>query len=308
MIVPEYLQKGDTVGVVATAKKVHKAHTLRGIELLKSWGLYVLVGEYVFAGHQQFAGTDEQRTQDFQAMIDNENVKAVFMVRGGYGTTRIIDQIDFSGLNKFPKWVCGFSDITAIHAHLFRMGIASIHAPMPSFFYALEKQPLNWLRDLIFGKKQTLEVSRHPLNRNGKINGNLVGGNLSLICHTIGTASEIITKGNILFLEDVGEQLYNLDRMMVQLKRAGFLTNLAGLVVGQFTAMKDDDPFGQDAHEIVKEHVKDFPYPVAFNFPIGHSNMNHAVPIGVACKLDINDDRSLSGTILAQIRQSARPG
>lgn len=293
MIIPEYLQKGDTVGVVATAKKVHKAHTLEGIEILKSWGLNVLVGEYVFAEHQQFAGTDAQRTQDFQAMIDNKDIKAIFLVRGGYGSTRIIDQINFSSLNKFPKWVCGFSDITAIHSHLFRLGIASIHAPMPSFFYALDEKPLNWLRDLVFGEKQTLEVSHHPLNRNGKINSKLVGGNLSLICHTIGTASEIITQENILFIEDVGEQLYNLDRMMVQLKRAGFLGNLAGLVVGQFTDMIDDDPFGQDANEIVKEHVKEFQYPVAFNFPIGHSNMNHAVPIGVACKLDINDARSL---------------
>lgn len=293
MIIPEYLQKGDAVGVVATAKKVHKAHTLEGIEILKSWGLDVLVGKHVFAEHLQFAGTDDQRAEDFQSMIDNEDIKAVFLVRGGYGSTRIIDQIDFSSLNKFPKWVCGFSDITAIHSHLFRLGIASIHAPMPSFFYALDEKSLNWLRDLVFGEKQTLQVNHHPLNRNGKITGTLVGGNLSLICHTIGTASEIITKGNILFIEDVGEQLYNLDRMMVQLKRAGFLANLAGLIVGQFTDMKDDDPFGQDANEIVKEHVKDFQYPVAFNFPIGHSNMNHAVPIGVACKLDINDARSL---------------
>lgn len=293
MIIPEYLRKGDAVGVVATAKKVHKAHTLQGIEILKSWGLNVLVGEYVFAEHQQFAGSDQQRAEDFQAMIDNEDIKAIFLVRGGYGSTRIIDQIDFSSLNKFPKWICGFSDITAIHSHLFRLGIASIHAPMPSFFYALDEKPLNWFRDLVFGKKLALEVEQHTLNRNGQIGGKLVGGNLSIICHTIGTASEINTEGNILFIEDVGEQLYNLDRMMVQLKRAGFLANLAGLIVGQFTDMKDDDPFGQDANEIVKEHVKEFQYPVAFNFPIGHTNMNHAVPIGVACKLDVNDNSSL---------------
>jgi muramoyltetrapeptide carboxypeptidase len=293
MIIPAYLQNGDKVGVIATAKKVHKTHTLQGIEILKSWGLDVLVGKHVFAEHLQFAGTDGERAEDFQSMVDYEDIKAIFLVRGGYGSTRIIDQIDFSSLKKHPKWICGFSDITAIHTHLFRMGIASIHAPMPSFFYALDEKPLNWMRNLVFGKMQKLDFEHHPLNRNGQIKGKLVGGNLSIICHTIGTTSEIITKGNILFIEDVGEQLYNLDRMMVQLKRAGFLHDLAGLIVGQFTDMKDDDPFGLDANEIVYEHVKEFLYPVAFNIPIGHSGQNYAVPIGVECRLNVGDDKSL---------------
>jgi len=292
MIIPKYLRKGDKVGVVATAKKVNKSNTLKGIEILRCWDLDVMVGDYVFEEHMQFAGSDQQRAEDFQKMINDEKIKAIFLVRGGYGSTRIIDRIDFSKLMKFPKWICGFSDITAIHSHLYNHGIASIHSPMPSFFYALESEPLQWLKDKVFGKKQTLVVEHQSLNRDGKTDAKLVGGNLSIICHTIGTPSEIKTQGNILFIEDVGEQLYNLDRMMVQLKRAGLLKDLAGLIVGQFTEMKDDDPFGLTANEIVYDHVQEFNYPVAFGFPIGHSTINYAVPIGVNCKFTVNSENS----------------
>lgn len=292
MIIPDYLNKGDKVGVVATAKKVHQTNTLKGIEILKGWDIEVIVGDHVFAEHRQFAGTDQQRAQDFQTMINDEEIKAIFMVRGGYGSTRIIDSIDFGKLREYPKWICGFSDITAIHSHLYNFGVASIHAPMPSFFYALEPDPMLWLKDTIFGKHQILEVNHHVLNNEGAVDAELVGGNLSIICHTIGTSSEIKTKGNILFIEDVGEQLYNLDRMMVQLKRAGLLNGIAGLIVGQFTEMKDDDPFGLSANEIVHEHVQGENFPIAFNFPIGHSTNNYAVPIGVKCKFAVKTDHS----------------
>jgi len=294
MLIPDFLHKGDRVGVVATAKKVHTANTKKGIEILQDWGLKVEVGKHVFCSHQIFAGTDEQRLDDFQKMINDPDIRAIFIVRGGYGTTRIIDQIDFNPLQLSPKWICGFSDITAIHAHLFRLGIASIHAPMPSFFYSLNQHALKWFKDLMFGEKRDLIAKPGKLNKHGQARSKLVGGNLSIICHTIGTPSEIITQGNILFIEDVGEQLYNLDRMMVQLKRSGFLNDLAGLIVGQFTDMKDEDPFGMDSYEIVYEHVKDFDYPVAFNFPIGHSSSNYAVPIGVECSLSVDS----KGTIL----------
>jgi muramoyltetrapeptide carboxypeptidase len=290
MIIPPFLKAGDKVGVVATAKKVHKANTLKGIELLKSWGLHVVVGAHVFDVYHQFAGDDAQRAADFQQMLDDDELCAIFPVRGGYGTTRIIDELIFEKFIQTPKWICGFSDITALHTHLFKMGIASIHAPMPSFFYALNEIPLSWLHQLLFGKKQSLQVGGQTLNRQGVVSAPLIGGNLSIICHTIGTPSEIITKGNILFIEDVGEQMYHLDRMMVQLKRGGFLNDLAGMIVGQFTEMKDDDPFGMTANEIIYSHISEFNYPIAFNFPFGHTNDNHAVPIGVASTFKVSEN------------------
>lgn len=293
MIVPEFLSRGDKVGIVATAKKVHKETTVKGIEILKAWGLDVQIGKHVFEVFHQFAGTDEQRTEDLQLMINDPEIKAILMVRGGYGSTRIIDQIDFTPLTKNSKWICGFSDITAFHLHLCKLGIASIHSPMPSFFYALNQKSLQHFKELIFGESLVYKIATSKLNKHGIANGKLTGGNLSLICHTIGTKSEIATRGHILFIEDVGEQLYNLDRMMVQLKRAGFLQNLAGLIVGQFSDMKDnDDDFGYDANEILYAHTKDFDYPIAFNFPIGHTNENYAVPIGVNVKLIVDKNGS----------------
>ena len=293
MIIPKFLSAGDKVGIVATAKKVDKENTLKGIEILKSWGLNVTVGKFVFHTFHQFAGTDEQKVQDLQNMINDHEVKAIVMVRGGYGSTRIIDQIDFSPLLDYPKWICGFSDVTAFHLHLFNLGIASIHSPMPSFFYALHQNSLQTFNDLIFGKKIVYRNKNHELNRLGTSIGKLTGGNLSIICSTIGTKSEIKTRNQILFIEDVGEQLYHLDRMIVQLKRAGFLKQLAGLIVGQFSDMKDnDDAFGFDAHDIIYSHTREYDYPVVFDFPIGHTNENHAIPIGIVAKLTVDSKGS----------------
>lgn len=294
MIIPNFLKSGDSVGIVATAKKVDRENTLKGIDILKSWNLNIVLGKYVFSSFNQFAGTDEQRAEDFQSMINNPEIKAIFMVRGGYGSTRIVDHINFSPLKDHPKWICGFSDITAIHLHLYNLGLCSLHSPMPSFFYALNKKSLNWLRKMVFGGKHILKIDRHSLNKQGMATGKLIGGNLSIICHTIGTSSEINTGRNILFIEDVDEPLYHLDRMMIQLKRAGFLYNLAGLIVGQFTEMEDsEDSFGFDATEIIHSHVMEFNYPVAFNFPIGHTSNNYAVPVGVEVHLDVNESGSV---------------
>lgn len=289
MIIPPFLKAGDKVGIVATAKKVNKANTVAGIEILKRWGLQVVVGTHVFDVYNQFAGSDEQRAADFQQMLDDDDLSAIFAVRGGYGTTRIIDDLNFEKFRRTPKWICGFSDITALHLHLYTLGIASIHAPMPSFYYALNEITLNWLQQLLFGKKQILHVDGQTLNRRGAVSAPLIGGNLSIICHTIGTSSEIVTTGNILFIEDIGEQLYHLDRMMVQLKRGGFLNNLAGVIVGQFTDMKDDEPFGMTANEIIYDHIREFDYPIAFNFPIGHTNDNYAIPVGVVAKFNVSE-------------------
>lgn len=294
MIIPPYLKKGDKVGVVSTAKKVDKANTLHGINILKSWGLEVITGNHVFSSFYQFAGTDDERLEDVQDMFDNHELKAIFMVRGGYGSTRIIDRIDFSILKSHPKWICGFSDITAFNLHLYNFGIASFHAPMPSFFHALNQFSLEWCKKAVFGEELKLLNNSNALNRQGTGEGRIIGGNLSIICHTIGTTSEINTDNNILFIEDVGEQLYNLDRMMVQLRRCGFLNNLSGLVVGQFSDMQDnEDSFGYDANEIILSHIADNKYPVAFDFPIGHSEKNCAIPVGFKSKLSVTKSSAI---------------
>jgi len=289
MIIPPFLKSGDKVGVVATAKKVNVENTNRGITILESWGLRVEKGPNLYASHGALAGTDTQRTGDLQAMINDTAIKAIFMVRGGYGSTRIIDNIDFSPLIHFPKWVCGFSDITAFHIHLFNLDIACLHGPMPSFFYAITDDSLKWYRDYIFGIGNVIKIQGHSQNKPGICRGKLVGGNLSIICHTMGTPSQIKTNGNILFIEDIGEQLYHLDRMMVQLKRAGLLQDLAGLIVGQFTDMKDDDPFGKDVAGIMLDYVGQYNYPVCFGFPVGHSAQNYALPVGVTVELNVTD-------------------
>jgi len=289
MIIPPFLQAGDRVGVVATAKKVNVENTNRGIEILESWGLHVEKGPNLYASHGVLAGTDAQRAGDLQAMINDAGIKAIFMVRGGYGSTRIIDDIDFSSLKTYPKWICGFSDITAFHIHLFNLDFACLHGPMPSFFYAITQDSLRWYRDYIFGIGDSIIIQGQLQNIPGKAKGKLVGGNLSIICHTMGTPSQIKTEGNILFIEDIGEQLYHLDRMLVQLKRAGLLQGLTGLIIGQFTDMKDDDPFGKDVTGIILDHVGKYHYPICFDFPVGHSTQNFALPIGVAAELHVTE-------------------
>jgi muramoyltetrapeptide carboxypeptidase len=289
MIIPPFLSTGDKVGVIATAKKVNKESTLQGIDMLKKWGLKVQLGEHLFDTFHQFAGTDQQRAHDLQQMIDNPEIRAIFIARGGYGTTRIIDDINFDSLLRKPKWICGFSDITAILLHLYDMGIASFHSPMPAFFYENDQKALDFMRNSLFGQKKNISAQAHPLNRLGEANGKLIGGNLSIICHMIGSATRIMTDGNILFLEDVGEQLYKIDRMMVQLKRAGLLGKLSGLIVGQFTDMEDgEESFGLDVLEIIHHHTSEFDYPLAFDFPIGHTNENMAIPVGVEGRLKIS--------------------
>lgn len=293
MIIPEFLTSGNKVAIVATAKKVDKETTINGINVLKSWGLKVISGRHLFESSYQFAGTDKQRIDDFQRMIDEPEVKAIFLARGGYGSTRIIDKIKFDSLKSRPKWICGFSDVTAIHLHLNNLGIASIHSPMPSFFHSIDHKSLQWFKKLIFGEKSRFDIKRHKLNNEGEVKGRLIGGNLSIICHTIGTRSELSPEGQILFLEDVGEQLYNIDRMMVQMKRTGILASISGFIVGQFSDIKDNnDPFGADAYEIIHSHTREYDYPKAFDFPVGHTNKNYALPVGVNSIFTVDNNSS----------------
>jgi muramoyltetrapeptide carboxypeptidase len=290
-IIPPYLKPGDTIGILCPAGYMPSEKAQTCIETLTDWGFKVIAGKTLGTQNHYFSGTDEERLKDLQHMMDNEFVNAIFCARGGYGTGRIIEQLDFKKFKEHPKWVVGFSDITVLHSHLYRnYKIASLHAPMAAAFNDDEykNKYVQSLRDAIIGRKADYNVEGNILNQKGKASGILVGGNLSLLAHLVGTSSDIKTKNKILFIEDVGEYIYNVDRMMYQLKRSGKLEDLEGLIIGRFSEMKDTTtPFGQDAEEVIKEIVKDYKYPVCFGFPVSHDKENYALKIGVKYKLSV---------------------
>lgn len=291
MIIPPYLKKGDTVAITCPAKKL-PADIREGIALLESWGLNVIIGETVNASYHQYAGTDELRIKDFQRFIDDQSVKAIFAARGGYGTIRIIDKLDFSSFNQNPKWIIGFSDITVIHSHLnANYSVQSIHGQMPMNVPDGTKPSLETLRKALFGEPYNYNYQSLTERINGTAEGVLIGGNLTLLVMMSGSISEMDFSDKILFLEDVGEYLYSVDRMMWHLKRAGKLAELKGLIVGGFTDLKDNDiPFGQTAEEIIFNHVKEYNYPVCFDFPAGHISDNHALIFGRKVSLRVKPD------------------
>jgi muramoyltetrapeptide carboxypeptidase len=296
MIIPPYLQKGDTIGIVSTARKVTPEEISPAVDMFKEWGLNVVFGENLFNEYHQFAGTDEQRLLDFQKMLDEPKVKAIILARGGYGTVRIIDKIDFSLFAKTPKWILGYSDATVLHSHISKyFEIATMHCPMAFNFNANSAtiEAIQSIRKSLFGENLVYDFEPHFLNRNGISEGILTGGNLSIIYSLTGTSSQIDTRGKILFLEDLDEYLYHVDRMMMNLKRSGLLSGLKGLVVGGMTEMKDNKiPYGLTAEEIIFDSVKEYDYPVCFNFPAGHIENNFAIKFGKSVKLEVNEKGS----------------
>lgn len=289
LIAPPDLQKGDKVAIVALASKLNPDDIQPAIRCMQeNWGLEVVVGESVSASYYGFAGTDKVRTIDFQKMLDDTSVKAIFSARGGYGSSRIIDNIGFTVFQQNPKWVIGFSDITAVHCHIQSLGFQSLHAPMPKTFMK-DDYSLETLRAFLFGQDNTYELSGDELQRAGTAKAQIIGGNLCLLTHLIGSSSDICWDGKIVFIEDVSEYLYNIDRMVIQLKRAGKLKNLKGLIVGSFTDNKEnDEPFGKTAYEIVAEHVAEYNYPVCYGFPTGHDTANWALPCGRVASLEVS--------------------
>ncbi len=289
---PSPLSKGDRVALVAPARKISKPEILFAIQTLEGWGLQVVLGNFLFAESNQFAGTDAQRASDLQIAFDDPEIKAIFCARGGYGTVRIIDQLDFTQFCKNPKWIVGFSDTTVLHSHIHaNFGTATLHAAMPLTFPKEEafSDTLNDLQETLFGKQFVYEISSDPKNRAGNASGELVGGNLSILHTLTGTSSDIDTQGKILFIEDLDEYLYHIDRMMVHLKRSGKLANLAGLVVGGMTKMNDNSvPFGKTAEEIIFEAVVEYDYPVCFGFPAGHQPLNLPLVLGATAQLTID--------------------
>lgn len=283
-IIPPFLKPGDKIAIASTARKVSPEEMSPAIDIFNSWGLEVVTSPDLFNQHHQFADTDQSRANLFQSYLDDEHIKAIICARGGYGTVRMVDLLNWSQFNRNPKWVIGYSDVTVLHSHIHSCtNVCSLHATMPINMQQPQSTELSihTLSKVLFGYFNKTAIMPHPLNRYGRAEGELVGGNLSVLFSLLGSVSDIDTKGKILFLEDLDEYLYHIDRMMQALKRAGKLTHLAGLVVGGMTEMKDNTiPFGKTPEQIIKETVEEFNYPVCFNYPAGHQSINLPLILG----------------------------
>lgn len=292
--VPPYLKAGDTIGMVCPAGYMPASKTVSCVETLNAWGYQVKMGVSIGGSSENyFSGSDDVRKADLQQMLDDPSIKAILFGRGGYGTSRIIDQLNFEKFIQHPKWLIGFSDITVILQHVYKnYNIAGLHAPMAAAFNfgGWESENVLSLKAALSGTPSCYTIPSHEWNRKGMAVGPLVGGNLSLVAHMIGSSSELDLKGHILFLEDLGEQLYHIDRMMLQLRRAGLLKELAGIVFGGFTEMENTErPFGKSLEELLFDHVAPFDYPVCFDFPVSHGEGNRALKIGVEWKLTVDE-------------------
>ncbi len=302
---PPFLEPGDTVGVLAPAGYISYQDLLPGLNYLReSWRLHVHEGGALTQVSGPFAGSDEERLADLQSMLDNPDIKAIFAARGGYGCSRIIDRINWTAFRKNPKWVIGFSDLTVVLTHLYQEGFASIHGAMiRHLMQPGGEKALSSLRQILSGDNIRYTTTDHLFNHPGKATGELIGGNLCLFTHLIGSGSLPDTTGKILFLEDVGEFYYNLDRMVIQMKRAGIFDHLAGLVIGQFSDMKDlsSSDFGMTAWEIIHSHTKEFSYPKVYDFPVGHVQDNRALPVGCPAMLHVTGEGSALDIFLNSI-------
>jgi muramoyltetrapeptide carboxypeptidase len=288
MIQPAALKKGDKIAITCPAKSLTVPMT-DAIQRLESWGLEVVLGETLTAVYHQFSGNDELRAKDMQTFINDSTIKAIIAARGGYGCLRIVDEIDWTPLLQNPKWVIGFSDITVFHLQLQSLGIQSLHAQMPSTIKESSKEGLESLRKVLFGEKLTYEIASSPLNKSGIAKGQLIGGNLSLLIASLGSKSDVDYTDKILFIEEVGEYHYAVDRMIRTLDRAGKLAQLKGLIIGGFTSMKDNDiPFGFSPQEIINEVISKYNYPVCYDFPAGHLPDNRALIFGREISLEVN--------------------
>ncbi|MGF7137948.1 S66 peptidase family protein [Roseimarinus sediminis] len=293
MKIPPYLQPGDQLALISPASKTDRETVEPAIALLQARGYPIVRGKHLYAVDHQFAGKDEDRRSDFQAMIDDPSIKAIICSRGGYGSLRTLKGINWSHFIDHPKWIVGFSDVTVIHSALQQMNIASVHAAMPRYFLENDKPTPGFeiLMNTLEGKQVRYELQASEHNIGGKAEGMLVGGNLSILYSLRGTPYDIDTKGKILFIEDLSEYLYHLDRMMMNLKAGGKLAGLAALVVGSFTGMKDhESPFGKTWQEIILDAVAEYGFPVLFNFPAGHQPENYPLLLGANCKLTIQSD------------------
>lgn len=290
---PEYLRPGDTVGIVATARKIDRTTIAPAIALLESWGLHVVVGKTIGKAENQLAGPDWFRATDLQKMMDDPSVKAIWCAKGGYGTVRLIDRLDFSSFRRKPKWVIGFSDSTVLHAHIQSLGIQTIHGIMALSAKSASAASVESLRKSLFGESISYSEPADAMNRIGSASGTLTGGNLSVLYSLMGSVSEIDPKGKILFIEDLDEYLYHIDRMMMNLKRNGYFEGVKGLIVGGMTSMNDNEiPWGRTAEETIRDIVKDYSFPVIYHFPAGHLKDNRSLIMGKKVKMVVTEQKS----------------
>ena len=294
MIRPNYLQKGDTVAIVSTARKVFEKELIPALSILKNWKLNVVLGTSIEAEEHQFAGNDKLRASDFQEMLDNPKIKAIWCARGGYGTIRMLDLLDFSNFKNNPKWLIGYSDVTVLHSHLHQLGFETLHAQMPVSIETKTAACIQSLKNSLFGNNNNIIIPSEASNVTGNAKGVLVGGNLSILYSLCGSSSSISTKGKILFIEDLDEYLYHIDRMLQNLKLNGMLDQLEGLIIGGMTQMHDNDiPFGQSVEEIILSICDDYNYPIVFNFPAGHIKDNRALILGRKAELIISKTETI---------------
>ncbi|MEI8007053.1 MAG: LD-carboxypeptidase [Bacteroidota bacterium] len=297
MIQPPFLKKGDKIAILSPARSITFEEVHPAMKLLQKWGLEVILGSYIFNQENQMAGSDFQRAKDFQTMLDDASIRAIFCSRGGYGVVRIIDRLDFSRFLRYPKWIVGYSDITVLHSHIHRhFGIETLHATMPLNMPENRHGSLTveTMRKALFGEEMAYSRRLGTLDRTGAGEGILTGGNLSILYSLMGSHSQVDTRGKILFLEDIDEYLYHIDRMMMNLKRAKILGDLKGLIVGSMHEMKDNAvPFGYTANQIIANAVKEYRYPVCYDFPSGHGPENLALILGRNVRLIVDEEVSL---------------
>lgn len=289
LIFPPFLHEGDTVAIVSPSGKIDKSFLKGAADRLKSWGLNVLMGKYADSNSGSFSGTPKQRLSDLQSAMNNEKVKAILCSRGGYGAVHLIDQIDFTEFKKHPKWLIGYSDITLLHELFQYNGYVSLHSLMARHLTVESADDIctQYLKNILFGTMPDYQCEGHKLNRKGTAQGILRGGNLSVFYGLRGTKYDFAPEGTILFIEDIGERPYHIDRMMNNLKIGGVLEKIAGLIVGQFTEYEEDPLFGKTVYEMIADHVKEYDYPVCFNFPVGHVTLNYPMPCGAKVELNV---------------------
>ena len=289
---PPFLKPSDLIGIVPPASKIPNKYVNQAKSLIQSWGLKVLLSSNWDKYHHSFAGTDDDRLQAFQDLLDNEDVRCIFCARGGYGTSRIIDQLDLSGFSSSPKWIIGFSDITILLNKLILNQYGGIHGPMPiNFNEENSEESIQILKNFLFsGVYPEINCPKNPYSRQGHTSGEIVGGNLTMLTNSIGTPTQLNTEGRILFIEDIDERMYRVDRMIVHMKRAGMFDKLKGLIVGHFTSISETEEFGYSLEELIISHTEKFSFPICFGAPVGHVMPNYPIIVGREYSLQVEPD------------------
>jgi len=294
MLKPAFLKKGDKIAIVSTARMITAKEIKEAIYFLETCGFQPVLGATIDQQYHQFAGNDQMRADAFQQLLDDDEIKAIWCARGGYGTIRIIDVLNFSSFCKRPKWIIGYSDITVLHSHINTLGVSTMHAAMPIDIHKGTKEAIDVFRNLLFGSKTGYRIAASKKNILGRAKGQLVGGNLSILYSLCGSKSSLDTDGKILCIEDLDEYLYHIDRMLWNLKRNGYFENLAGLIVGGMSKMHDNTiPFGKKAKKIILEIVEEYNFPVVFNFPMGHIEDNRPLILGAEVSIEVKKNEVL---------------